>query len=832
MLDSIHGALSGSLPSTLVWIATIAVLAALAFTGTKLVVSTLITAAWLWLIGTPLWLMIVLAVPAVVLNVPPLRRALLTQRVLRLIRSKGMLPAVSETERTAIEAGTVWIDKDLFSGRPDFRRLLREPYPGLSGEEQAFLDGPVEEVCRLTDDWQVWKQRDLPAEVWDFLKANRFFGIIIPKEYGGLGFSASANSAIVQKLSSRSLPLGISVMVPNSLGPAELLVHYGTTQQKDHYLPRLARGEEMPCFALTEPGAGSDATSLTSRGVVFRDENGELCLRLTWNKRYISLAAISTVLGLAVQLEDPDNLLGAGTHPGITCVLVPTSTPRVHCDRRHDPLGVPFYNCPTHGEDVVVPVDAIIGGRAGAGQGWRMLTECLAAGRGISLPASSSGGVKLAARVASAHAAVRKQFGMPIGKFEGIQEPLARIGGFAYIMEAARRFTCGALDAGAKPAVITAIAKYNFTELARLAVNDGMDVLGGNAISRGPRNLLAHGYMGMPISITVEGANILTRTLMIFGQGAIRCHPFAYPEIKAAAQNDLVAFDRAFFGHIGHLACNGVRSAVLHLSRGWLARAPVVGPEAPYYRKLAWASASFAFLADVAMAGLGGDLKRKESITGRFADIFSWLYLGTATLRRFEADGRPTEDLPFVHWSMRYALARMQNAFEGLFANLHIVGLGWWLRGPLALWWRLNPLASPPSDALGREVARALQTPGPQRDRLLAGIYLPADESQALRRLEHAFDVCTHAEHLARKIKDAVKAGKLPKRDLAELVADAEAQGVLTAAEVATLAEAELARTAALTVDSFTLDEYLAMGGEPPKRRSSNAHRAPQETAT
>ncbi len=701
------------------------------------------------------------------------------------------------------------MEAELFSGKPDLRRLLEQPYPALSAAEQAFLDGPVETVCEMTDDWEVFQRRDLPPAVWEFLKRERFFGLIVPQEHGGLGFSASANSAIVARLATVSSPLAITVMVPNSLGPAELLIHYGTDEQKNHYLPLLARGEEMPAFALTEPGAGSDAGAIASNGAVFQGEDGRLYLRLNWNKRYITLAAVATVLGLAFKLRDPDNLLGKGEDVGITCALIPSDTAGVELGRRHDPMGIPFYNCPTTGTDVVVPLEeAIIGGAAGAGEGWRMLMESLAAGRGISLPALAAGGTQAVARVAGAHSLVRKQFGLSIGRFEGIEEPLARIGGFAYLLEAARRYTCGGLDQGAKPAVVTAMVKHYFTELNRQALSDGMDVLAGNAISRGPRNLLAHGYMAAPIAITVEGANILTRTLMIFGQGAIRCHPYALREIRAAETDDLAEFDRALWGHLGHVVRNLARSLVLSLTRGALASSPTGGPAARYYRKLAWCSASFAFLADLAMGVLGGDLKRKEKITGRFADIFSWMYLAAAVLRRFAAEGQRQEDLPFVHWSMAYALDQCQQGFDGLFKNLRLPGLTWLVRGPVAAWSRLNRLSAPPADALGSRIARALQVPGELRDRLTAGVFLPADPAAALHRLENAFELCYRAERVARKVKKAIRAKRLPKAPPIELVPQAVAEGILDAAEADLLRAAAVAREDVVQVDSFSLDEY------------------------
>ncbi|MEX1055434.1 MAG: acyl-CoA dehydrogenase, partial [Rhodothermales bacterium] len=642
---------------------------------------------------------------------------------------------------------------------------------------------------------------------------ERFFGMIIPKEYGGLGFSALANSAVVQKCATRSLPLSITVMVPNSLGPAELLIHYGTKEQRDHYLPRLAVGTDIPAFALTEAGAGSDAGAIQSTGEVFRAADGELYLRLNWKKRYITLAAVSTILGLAFKLRDPDNLLGKGTDPGITCALIPTNSPGVRTDWRHDPLGIPFINSPTEGTDVVVPVDAVIGGAGGVGLGWRMLMESLAAGRGISLPAQSCGGAKLVFRVAGAHAAVRKQFGLPIGRFEGIEEPLARIGAYTYVLEAARRYTCGGIDRGAKPAVVTAIAKYNATELSRKCVNDGMDILGGNAIVRGPRNLLAHGYMSAPIGITVEGANILTRTLMIFGQGAIRCHPYAYAEIEALAKGDREQFDRAFWRHMGHIVHVGFRSVVLSLTRGAFSKSPVTGAGEAYFRKLNWAGATFAFLAELAMGSLGGRLKRKEMITGRFADVFSWMYLATATLRRFEAEGRRKEDLPLLDWSMRHALNSIQDAFDGLLLNLRVPGLTWALRGPVSLWSRMNRLAGPPSDGTTSRVAQLMQIPGDQRDRLTADIFVPGDPSEALGRLEEAFGLSGKAEAVLGTMRTAVHEKKL--RSPTD-VDEAARAGVITPEEALLVRRAEEARADYIQVDSFTLEEYgrLRFGAE------------------
>jgi acyl-CoA dehydrogenase len=760
--------------------------------------------------NAPVWALYILGILAVLLLVKPVRRNLLSAAIMKIMTAMKFLPVISETERTAIEAGTVWVDGELFSGKPDFKKILKESYPDLTAEEQKFMDGPVEELCRMTNDWEVFQRRDLPPEVWEYLKKERFFGLIIPEKYGGLGFSALANSSVVAKVSSRCGPLSTTVMVPNSLGPAELLIHYGTDAQKDHYLPRLARGEEIPCFALTEPNAGSDAGAIESNGVVFKDEKGDLFLKLNWNKRYITLAAISTVLGLAFKLRDPEDLLGKGINPGITCALIPSDTPGVTLGLRHDPLGVPFVNCPTYGRDVIVPVDSIIGGVDGAGKGWRMLMESLAAGRGISLPASSAGGIKSVMRVTGAYAAVRKQFGVPIGRFEGIEEPLARIGGYAYIYEAARKFTCGGLDKGAKPAVVTAIAKYNFTEAMRKAINDGMDILGGAAISRGPRNLLANGYLGVPISITVEGANILTRTLMIFGQGAIRCHPYAFKEIDALTRGDLRQFDEAFWKHLGHVARNKSRAFLLSLTRGRLAGSPVSGPSARYFKKMSWTSASFAFTADIALGSLGGGLKLKEKLTGRFADILSWMYLGTAVLRRFEAEGRQKEDEAFLHWSMQYSFARIQEAFDGIYRHMEVPVFGWFFKGPMLWWSRINPIGSMPSDKLGSQVARAMQIPGAHRDRLTDGVYLPdpSDMNEPLSVLEHAFRLSVQSESVARKIRDAVKSGRLPKDIPSRLVSKAVEAGVISSEEADLVANTEKARSEAVAVDSFTMEEY------------------------
>lgn len=783
-------------------------------------------ALFLWGLGGPLWSWGLWAAVVLLFVVPPVRRHLVSRGVMSLMSALDVLPRISETEQTAIEAGTVWLEGELFSGDPDLSDLHEAAYPDLSDKERAFLEGPVEKVCEMTDDWEVHVEKDLPDAVWSFLKEKKFFGMVIPEEYGGLGFSPSANSAVVSKLASRSSPLAITVMVPNSLGPAELLIHYGTDEQQEYYLPRLASGEEMPAFALTESEAGSDAGAMQSTGTIFEGEDGELYLRLNWKKRYITLSPIATVLGLAFKLRDPDGHLGGSEELGITCALIPTDTEGVQIDTRHDPLGVPFYNAPTRGEDVVVPLDAIIGGAEGAGRGWRMLMELLSAGRGISLPASAIGAAKKTTRTTGAYARIRKQFGLSIGRFEGVEEPLTRIGGFTYLMEAARKYTNGGLDEGAKPAVVSAIMKYNCTELGREVINDGMDVLGGAGICRGPRNLLAHDYEGIPISITVEGANILTRTMMIFGQGAIRAHPYLYDEITALLEDDLDAFDRAFWGHVGHVVTNGIRSDLLWWTRGRIAGSPTSGPAAPYYRRLVWASSSFALFADLALLSLGGGLKRKEKLSGRFADVLSWMYLVSAVLRRFEAEDRDPAHRPLMEWAVQYGFARMQEAFEGILQNMPIPGFRWFFRGPVSWAWRLNPLGSEPDDALGHRVAQAIQEPGDLRDALTGGMFVPsgepaseseeAAERDALAHLDRTLRLVVESKPVVDAIKDAMRDGTISRARPEHRIDEALEAGVISREEADQLRRAERARREAVRVDEFTQEEYVRETPGPP----------------
>lgn len=752
-----------------------------------------------------------------VLGIPFLRRLLVSSFVLKIFRN--ILPQVSQTEQEALDAGTVWWDGDLFSGHPDWYKLLAYPKPQLSAEEQAFLDNEVEQLCAMLDDWDITHTRqDLPPHVWQFIKDKGFFGMIIPKEYGGLEFSALAHSAVVTKVASRSGTGAVTVMVPNSLGPAELLLHYGTQQQKDRYLRRLAQGLEVPCFALTGPFAGSDAGAIPDYGVVcygeFNGEQGVLGIRVTWEKRYITLAPVATLLGLAFKLYDPDHLVGEQTERGITLALIPTSTPGVNVGRRHFPLNSAFQNGPTTGRDVFIPLDCIIGGKDYIGQGWRMLMECLAAGRSISLPASATGGVKLAARSSGAYGRVRKQFKLPVGKFEGVEEALARIGGNAYMMDAARVLTAAAVDMGEKPSVISAIVKYHCTERGRAVINDAMDVHGGKGICMGPDNYLARAYQQTPIGITVEGANILTRSMIIFGQGAVRSHPYVLKEIHAAQDTDrkraVRNFDAALFGHISFTLSNAVRTPIFGLTGGYGIHAPHGAETTRYYQRLMRYSAAFALMADAAMLVLGGGLKRHEKISARLGDVLSQLYLCSATLKRFEDDGRPQEDLPLLHWSMQDALYRIEAAFDGVLQNFPSRPAAWLLR---ALVFPLGRSANPPSDELGHRVARLLMQPGAARDRLTAGMYLPADENEALGALEAALASTLQCEPLQAKVEAARKQGKLKALEELPRIAEARDSGIVTAEEALLLERDYALRRKVIMVDDFAPEQLPAGRG-------------------
>ena len=755
-------------------------------------------------------LLLLIAAAYAFLGVDEMRRRWLSKPLLDYIRKA--LPPMSETERAAVEAGTVWWDAELFQGDPDWSRLLNTPKPRLTEDEQAFLEGPVEELCAMLDDWQINHElRDLPADVWRFIKKRGFFGMIIPKTYGGLEFSAYAHALVIQKLASRSGTAAVTVMVPNSLGPAELLLAYGSEEQKEYYLPRLAAGEEVPCFALTGPNAGSDASSIPDTGIVCRGEfegKQALSLRLNWEKRYITLGPAATVLGLAFHAYDPDHLLGDVEDLGITCALVPASTPGVETGRRHDPLNIAFLNGPNWGRDVFIPLEWVIGGQEMIGKGWRMLVERLSIGRGISLPALSASAGKFCADTTGAYARLRKQFRTSIGRFEGVEEALARIGGLTYLMDATSRLTTSALDLGEKPAVLTAIAKRYLTENMRQVVNDAMDVHGGRGICLGPANYLGRTYQSLPVAITVEGANILTRNMIIFGQGAMRCHPYLQQEIHATAikekEEALDQFDRALTAHLGYTMANAARAFIYGLSGGLLARSPVSGPTAPYFRQVARFSAATSALADLALLVLGGALKRKESISGRFSDALAYLYICSAVLKRYEDDDRPVEDLPLVQWACEFSLYQVQEALNGIIRNFPVRPIAWKMRAwALPLGRRLQP----PSDHLNHRVAKLLIEPSDTRDRLLEGIYRPDSREDLTGCLQHAMALTIQAEPIEQRLRQQGKAqgATQPYADwLASLVKD----GALTGEEQALLLEAESAVRRAVMVDDFPPGEW------------------------
>lgn len=761
---------------------------------------------WLFLL-----LVFLLVLLALLMCISGLRQRWLTAPLFKVYRR--LLPVMSQTERDALEAGTVWWEGDLFAGAPDWSKLLAYPQPRLSLAEQNFMDTEVEALCRLVDDWQTAHvHQDLSPEAWAYIKARGFLGMIIPRRYGGLEFSAYAHSQVVAKLASRSSAAAVSVMVPNSLGPAELLLHYGTEAQRDYYLPRLARGEEIPAFALTNPNAGSDAASIPDFGIVCKGVwNGEevLGMRVTWEKRYITLGPICTLLGLAFRLYDPDHLLGDTEDVGITCALVPRDTPGMNIGRRHWPLNAVFQNGPNWGTDVFMPLDWIIGGPKMAGHGWRMLMECLAAGRSISLPASSTGMCKLAVRATGGYARVRSQFKTPIGKFEGIEEALTRMGGYTYMMDAARMMTAGAIDLGEKPSVVSAIVKYHITEMGRTVVNDAMDVLGGKGICLGPDNFMGRAYQQIPIGITVEGANILTRSLIIFGQGAIRCHPYVLQEMAAARNpshaQGLAEFDRALWGHIAFAIRNMARAFGMALTGSHFVAVPenVAAETRRYYQQLTRFSASFAFLTDVSMIVLGGGLKRREKLSARLGDILSLMYLVSATLKRYEDEGRQQADAPLMHWAIWDAMFKAQNAFEGVLANFPSRAVAWFLRRIIF------PLGRPyvvPADALGAQVAQRLIAPSPTRERLTHGMYIPKETDEIVGAIEQALEACLAAEPIEARLRSAQKEGRLHGRSSAELLMAAQAASVIGNDELALLARRDALRDRVIRVDHFPQD--------------------------
>ena len=754
-------------------------------------------------IGIVSWLLF--AVIALPLNIDNIRQQFISMPLLALF--KKIMPQMSETEQQAIDAGTTWFEADLFRGNPNWSRLHNFPQPRLSAQEKAFLEGPVDELCAMVNDWQITHElADLPPEVWQFLKDNKFFAMIIKKQYGGLEFSAFAQSRVLQKLTGVSSVLASTVGVPNSLGPGELLQEYGTKDQQDYYLPRLAKGEEIPCFALTSPEAGSDAGAIPDTGIICRQSfEGEevLGIKLNWDKRYITLAPIATVLGLAFKLEDPEGLIGEDKDLGITCALIPTNLEGIVIGRRHFPLNVPFQNGPTQGKDVFVPIDYIIGGKEMAGQGWRMLVECLSVGRAITLPSNSAGGVKTAALATGAYSRIRQQFKMPIGKMEGVEEALARIGGNAYLMDAVTTMSTGAIDLGEKPSVVSAIAKYHLTEKMRSSIIDAMDIHGGKGICMGPNNYLARGYQGAPIAITVEGANILTRSLIIYGQGAIRCHPYVLAELQAANEEStdkaLSDFDHALFGHIGFAISNISRSLWCSITSARFLFSPFDDETKRYYQILTRFSSNLAMLSDIAMLSLGSDLKRKERISARLGDILSHLYLASASLKRFNDEGRQKTDLPLLQWAVEDSLYKIQQAIDELLSNFPNRWIAYCLRVvifPFGTW------LTKPSDNLDHQVAHLLQTPSEARNRLGKWQYLARDGKNVFGILEQTLEDIIACEPIFDKVCSALDR-KLPFYQLdiaAQLGLDANA---ITEKEAQLLIKAEQGRKAIIDVDDF-----------------------------
>ncbi|HET7268248.1 MAG TPA: acyl-CoA dehydrogenase [Oleiagrimonas sp.] len=800
------------------WIAgiiiAIAAALALAFVGRGwlawVVGLAIVFAAWAANAGgfPPLWisLLVIAAVLALITGWPPLRRLLFASWLMPVMGK--VLPKLGETERVALEAGTVWWDAQIFSGKPDWNYLLDFECRPLDAREQAFMDGPVASLCRMLDDWEIEQRRDLSPEAWEFIKRERFFGMMIPTDYGGLGFSEIGHSRVVTRIASRSIAAAVTVMVPNSLGPAELLLDYGTEEQKQHYLPRLADGREVPCFALTGPEAGSDAAATQSTGVVERGMwQGEevLGMRLNWTKRYITLAPVATLIGLAFRLLDPHGLLGDNEDLGITCALVPADLDGIHIGEHHDPMGVPFANGPTEGEDVFVPLEAIIGGREQIGHGWRMLMESLAAGRSISLPALAVGAVQMATRISGAYATVREQFDTPIGRFEGIEEPLARIAGMTFMMSATRTLTCGALDAGEKPAVLGSIAKAYLTEGMREVVSDAMDIRAGSAIQRGPRNLLSRMWMAVPIGITVEGANILTRSMIIYGQGAIRCHPYVQKLIQAVDRRDRKQLDKAVFGYVNFVITRTIRAFLMALTGSRLARTPRTPDVGRFYQHLTRMSSAFALISDLSMGVLGGSLKRREKISGRLADALAWQYLAAAALKRYHDEPKLASNYDLARWSAALALYRVQEALRGVLDNLPSRGLAAIAKFVV---FPLGARFRPPSDKLGRRAARAILEDREARIHLTEDIYVPGADEVGLGALEAALDKAVRAMPVETKLRDAVRAGKLERAPGTMLDDAALAAGVISEEEYQWLDDAREARRAVVQVDAFDVDTY------------------------
>lgn len=796
------------------------------FNATVIVGIALVVGTVFGFIGFFTWLLFIAM--AVMLNTESLRKEHLTKPILKVYRK--IMPEMSTTEQEAIDAGTVWWDGEIFSGNPNWQKLHAIPKATLSADEQAFLDGPVEEVCRMVDDWDIHHKRaDLSPEVWQFLKDNKFFAMIIKKKYGGLEYSAYAQSRVLQKLSGTNAVLATTVGVPNSLGPGELLQHYGTKEQQDFYLPRLANGDEIPCFALTGPEAGSDAGAIPDTGIVCKGiwEGKEVIgMNLTFNKRYITLAPVATVVGLAFKMFDPEGLLGDTEELGITCALIPSDTKGLEIGNRHLPLNVPFQNGPLRGENIFVPIDFIIGGAEMAGQGWRMLVECLSVGRCITLPSTSAGGAKSMALATGAYARVRRQFKMPVGKMEGIEEMLGRIGGNAYMLDAVTSLSTKGVDLGEKPSVISAICKYHLTERMRSVVNDAMDVHGGKGIMLGPNNYLGRAYQGAPIAITVEGANILTRNMMIYGQGAIRCHPFVLKEMYAAGNQDrhqgLQEFDEALFGHIGFAMSNFFRSIWFAVTGSITADAPFDDETRGYYRSMKRYSANMALLSDVSMAVLGGELKRRERISARLGDILSYLYLASTVLKKFDDQGRQKEDLPLMHWAMQDCMFNLEKSMHELLENFPNKAVSLVLRTVIM---PFGKKYQRPSDELDHQIATLLQTPSEARSRLGEGQYVGRDEGNTMGEIEQILDDVLAAESIYDTVCKAANE-RFSFTELDQLAEKGLELKVIDKEQAETLKRAEKGRLQLINVDDFDPKELVIEQEEVKPKRKPRAKKA------
>ncbi len=792
-----------------------AVLPILGIVAAYLLAMGLFSSAPTWLM-TLLWLMLI--IKSCIFVLPELRRKWFSAPLFAWFQRT--LPPLSQTERDAIDAGTVWWDGELFSGRPNWNTLLAYPKAQLSEEEQAFIDGPTEQLCAMVSDWQISQDLDLPPEAWAFIKEQGFFALIIPKAYGGKGFSAYAHSQVAMKLATRSGDLASTVMVPNSLGPAELLLHYGTEAQRNHYLPRLARGDEIPCFALTGPLAGSDAGSMPDTGIVCKGQwQGQevLGLRLNWEKRYITLGPVATLLGLAFKAYDPEHLLGDVDDLGISLALIPTDTPGVEIGKRHLPLGAAFMNGPNSGKDVFIPLDYLIGGQAMLGKGWMMLMNCLSVGRSISLPAVGTGAAKYTSLVTGQYARIREQFNVPLAAFEGIQESLARIAGNAWLMDSARILTAKAVDLGEKPSVLSAILKYHLTERGRECIQHAMDVHGGKGIIMGPNNYLGRNWQGAPIFITVEGANILSRNLMIFGQGAIRCHPFVLKEMALAGREDhdqaLKEFDALVLRHISFAMGNAASTLILGLGLGHFEKAPGDALSQGYFRALNRQAAAFALLADLCMMLLGGSLKRRERLSARLGDVLSHLYLSSAALKHYYDQASPDHLQPLLRWAMEENLGQSEKALDRLLDNFPNRFLGCALR---LLVFPFGRRHTGPSDELDAEVAALIgRAQGdPALEALLSGCYRPENAEDPVGALHHASQQLAASEPLQHTLHQALKSGQVVPAPGQSPIDAALQAGVLQASEALTLHAAERARRRVIDVDAFDKDALLPVAGK------------------